>query len=95
MDKLRLTMFIGMFSVGGGQQMVYELIRKLDRSKIDIEVICYEGRADTRIESEIEQICTVRYLDAKGKVTIEKIKKVSILLIKLFYRCLIVTFFSF
>lgn len=76
MRKLRLTMFIGLLSVGGAQQMVCELVKKLDRNRVDIHVICYEGRAYTRIEREIEAYCTVTYLDAKGKVTLSKVKHV-------------------
>lgn len=76
MSKVRLTLLLGSFTTGGGQRVVYELLKKIDYTKIEVQVICYEGRANHKIESEIEQFCSVLYLDAKGKITFSKIKKV-------------------
>lgn len=73
MSKLRLTIFIGSFTVGGGQQVVYELLRKIDQSRVAVNVICYEGKVNTRTEQEIEELCPITYLNAKGKITLRKI----------------------
>lgn len=76
MRPLKVTIVLGSLSVGGGQQVVYELIRKIDPAKVLIHVICYEGKVYTKNEQELEKICSCTYLDAGGRISLKTMKKV-------------------
>lgn len=50
MDKIKVAIVTADFSIGGGQQVVYELARNLDPNVVDVRVICYGGHADTELD---------------------------------------------
>ena len=72
----KLLMILGDFSIGGGQNMVYELSREIDKEKYDVHILCYHGHANTSIEAKAEKIAKVKYLDVVGRITPNSIKKV-------------------
>lgn len=76
MKKIRLTVFLGSFTVGGGQQVVYEILKKLDRNQADVTVICYEGRVHTPLEAAVEKLVKLVYLNESGTITLGKARTV-------------------
>ena len=76
MRRLRVTIFFGGFTIGGGQNVVYESIKNIDQSQVDLTVICYEGKANTTMEQEAEKSCSIVYLNEKGKVTLAKARRI-------------------
>lgn len=77
MKKLNLAIIIGCLSVGGGQKVVYQLIKKLDPSLVSVSLICYEGKSGTDDECELEKICNVIYLNEVGKITLAKMRRIG------------------
>ena len=76
MKKIRLTVFIGSFTIGGGQRVVCETLRKLDRSLVDVTVICYESRVHTALEATVEELVKPVYLNEGGTVTLKKARRI-------------------
>ena len=54
MKLKKVVILVENFRVGGGQYMVYELIKNLDTERIDYKVICYTGKRGTPLEKEME-----------------------------------------
>lgn len=65
---LRLVILVEGFNIGGAQRMVYEQIRYIDPSKVQLLVICYQSKKNTYLEDEVEKLCKVKYLDIDGHV---------------------------
>lgn len=63
-----LLIIIDNLLIGGGQTVVLELVKNLDCSKYKVVVLCYGVKRDTSIEKELEELCTVKYLNIKGKI---------------------------
>ena len=63
-----LIIIIG-FEIGGAQNMVYELIRCMDRNKFNLNVLCYGCRIENTLTEKIEKIQKIEYLGVKGKIT--------------------------
>lgn len=76
MTKLRVTVFFGGFTIGGGQRVVSEIIKNIDQSQIELTVLCFEGKANTAMEQEAEKVCSIIYLNEKGKVTLAKARRI-------------------
>lgn len=74
--RKRLTVLVDEFRVGGAQHMVYELIRNLDRERLDVEVLCYKKRADGDLSAWVEELCPVTYLGIEGQITPRNIWRV-------------------
>ena len=77
MGRIKLAIIISRFAIGGAENMVYELIKKIDQSRFEVHVICYMPRCNTTLEMKAEKICSIHYLDIFGHVGFSEIKKVS------------------
>ncbi len=69
MDKTRLTLLLGSFSEGGAEHMVYELARCIDKTRFDVQVLCYGFKMNTALEQCVEKICPVTWLNKGGTIT--------------------------
>ncbi|MCH1940705.1 glycosyltransferase [Holdemania massiliensis] len=67
--KTKLLIVLGGFEIGGAQNMVYELLRCIDRTVYEVDVLCYGKQLDNDLSNKIEQIQSVRYLGVKEKIT--------------------------
>lgn len=76
MEKIRVTVFIGSFTIGGGQRVVCETLRQLDPSQVDVTVICYEGRTHTALETAVEELLKPVYLNEGGTITPQKARRI-------------------
>ena len=69
MNKKRLTVVLGDFSVGGAQHMVYELLQNIDTDCFTVHVLCYEKWCDSVMERQLGKRYPITYLDQGGTVT--------------------------
>ncbi len=64
-----LLIVIDNLSVGGGQNMVYELVKNIDSEKFSVTILCYGIKRNTAIEKNLEVICKVIYMNITGHIT--------------------------
>lgn len=76
MKKVKVLFVIGQMNEGGGQHMVYELIKYLDQNIYEVIILCYEGKSDSELEKKAESICCIQYMHEKGKITAKAMYKV-------------------
>ncbi|MBR6165053.1 MAG: glycosyltransferase [Clostridia bacterium] len=76
MEKLRLLIFIGSLSVGGGQMVAAQIVKNIDKTGIEISVLCYEGQTYSELEKEVEKNCSVEFLHERGKITPGKMLRI-------------------
>jgi len=69
MRKKRLVILLDCFSIGGAENMVYELIKKLDANLFDVQVLCYMKPRDTQLEKNVKELCPLIHLNQSGMVT--------------------------
>ena len=67
--KKRLLIVIGCLGVGGAEHMIYELAKNVDRSQFEVNVLCYNPSKGTEEELQMEQVCSVTYLDTMGNIS--------------------------
>lgn len=67
--KKKLLIVLTSFDMGGAQNMVYELLRCIDRNKFEVSVLCYGTRANNTLTEKLEEIQYVKYLNIVGKIT--------------------------
>lgn len=72
----KILMLFGDWSMGGGQNMVYELSKEIDPDKFDVHILCFAGRNFSSLEQRAEKCLKINYLDIKGKIGIVSILKV-------------------
>ena len=73
---IKLLIVLESFQVGGGQRMVYELIKKFDYSSMSVRVLCVGNRVNNDLERAVESLVPVAYLGFTGKVTVRRIARV-------------------
>ncbi len=71
--KIRVLIVTADFSIGGGQQVVYELAKNLNPDNVEAAVLCYAGHVDTVADRKAKDEFKVIYLRDKGKANISKI----------------------
>ncbi len=71
---LKTAIMLESFSVGGAQRVVSELVKNLDKTQIDLRVICCEERVDTAMAREIEKVAQVVYLNTNGQNILKRFK---------------------
>jgi len=74
--KYVLLEIIDNLSVGGGENMLSELIKHMDFSRYKVFVVCYGPKLNTHIEKKVEQICEVIYLSITHSITPRDMVKV-------------------
>lgn len=70
-----LTILPGL-ATGGAENMVYELCKQLGKKDIDNYILCYCGKQNTALESKIEKVAKVTYLNCSGTVNVKNIRAV-------------------
>lgn len=66
--KKRLVILLGGFAIGGAEHMVYELVKHINRERYNVTVLCYMPKQNTALESQVEKICQVLYLNETGTI---------------------------
>lgn len=56
--------------------MVYELCKQLKKGGIDNVILCFRGKQNTALESKVEKIANVIYLNCQGTVSLGNIRTV-------------------
>lgn len=74
--SMKVTILLGSFSVGGAENMVYELVRHIDPERATISVLCYGERENNSLTKKVEAVTDVRYLGLKGGISLTSIRKV-------------------
>ena len=72
----KLLIIIGDLSVGGGQNMVSELVGAIDKNSWKIDILCYAKKTNTEIERRAEEYANITYLNTNGKIGFTAICKV-------------------
>ena len=70
---IKVVMMIENFSIGGAQNMLYNLIKEIDRNEFEPHVICYRSQAKTELENRVCEICDVTFLNIKGRVSVRDV----------------------
>lgn len=73
---IKVLTVVANMSEGGGQHMIYELIRHMNTSKYQMELLCYAGRVNSALEKKIEKVCNIDYLNENGTLTIGSYRRV-------------------
>jgi len=66
-SRKKVLIYISNLEVGGAQNMVYELVRKI--TNYDIEILCHSERPNNHIAEKLEKLCKITFLNFKGKTT--------------------------
>lgn len=67
--KKSLLIVISGFEIGGAQNMVYEMLRCINRQEFDVNVLCYGAYKKNSLTEKINKIQDVKYLGITGKIT--------------------------
>lgn len=73
---MKLLTILPGFATGGAENMVYELCKQLGKKDIDNYILCYCGKQNTALESKVEKVAKVTYLNCSGTVNIKNIRAV-------------------
>lgn len=76
MKKIKLTVILDCFSIGGAEHMVYELLKNIDTDHFDVSVLCYMCKQNTPLEQQVESLFPITYLNHTGQITIGTILRV-------------------
>ena len=60
MRKIRVCIVTADLSIGGGQQVVYELAKNLVGSSVDFEVLCYAGKSESYADSKADGLFPIQ-----------------------------------
>ena len=72
-DRKTLLLVIHALNIGGGERVVTELVKKIEKEKYSVEVLIIGKRIENALTEIVEKSVPVRYLDISGKVTPRKI----------------------
>lgn len=73
---MKLLTILPGFATGGAENMVYELCKQLGKKDIDNYILCYCGKQNTALESKVEKIAKVIYLNCSGTVSVNSVRTV-------------------
>ena len=74
--KPRVLIVTADLSIGGGQQVVYELAKNLNKEEVEVAVLCYAGHADSVADKKAKNEFNTIYLEEKGPASISKIWRI-------------------
>ena len=78
MYPINVVIILGSLVIGGAENMVYELARKLDKTKVNAIVISLSSRIGNDLEKKFDVAkIPVKYIDVHGHITIGKLLKVN------------------
>ena len=66
---IKVLTILPSLSMGGAENMAYELIKNLDQTKYEPTVICYGPKRGTVLERKMERVCDVVYLNIDDSIT--------------------------
>ena len=72
----KIVFILGGFAMGGAEHMVYEELKKIDRNKFKVYVLCYGCRLNTDLEKDVENIVPIKFLNISGTITISGMMRV-------------------
>lgn len=64
----KILTIVPSLNMGGAEHMAYELIKNLDLSQYEPAVICYGPKRNTPLETKMETVCKVKYLDIQKSI---------------------------
>lgn len=73
---MRVTILLRSFTVGGAENMVYELARHIAKDKAEVSILCYGKREDNALSAMAEKVCPVKYLSLTGEISLASVKTV-------------------
>lgn len=77
MCPINVVIILGPLVIGGAENMVYELVRKLDKTQVNATVISLHSRTGSSLEKKFDDAkIPVKYIDVHGHITIGKLLKV-------------------
>lgn len=71
--KKKVLIILPSFTIGGAENMVYELSNNINTEYFDVVVLCYCGKQNTSLEKKAEHRIDVHYVNCAGTVTCSKI----------------------
>ena len=74
-SRRRLLIIINALSMGGAEQMVYQLVRSLNK-EYQPQILCYGSFQGNALEAKIEKVCPVKYLGIKSRIGIKEYRLV-------------------
>lgn len=73
---MKILIMISSLFVGGAENMVYELVKELDKSHNEVEVLCIQSRYGNELEKKIENIVKVHYAQIDEKFNLKNLSKI-------------------
>jgi len=74
--KKKLLIIVNALNIGGAENMIYELIKFINRDKYCPEILCYGKYQGNHLESKIAETCNIQYVGVTEKINIKSIIKV-------------------
>ena len=69
--KIKILLLMNQLGIGGAENMVYNLAKKLIALEADVQIVCCGSKLNNALESKIESVCNVTYLNLNGRVTFQ------------------------
>lgn len=69
--KIKILLLMNQLGIGGAENMVYNLAKKLIAMEADVQIVCCGSKLNNALESKIESVCNVTYLNLNGRVTFQ------------------------
>lgn len=73
---MKVLIMISSLSVGGAENMIYELTKQIDKKQYEVEILCIQSRYGNNLEEKIEKYAKVYYLEIDGAFCLGNIKKI-------------------
>lgn len=76
-DKIKVVIIHNAFLIGGAENMVFELAKNLDKSRVEAKIITLRSRFGTALEEKVDKAgLQNEYAECSGRVTLKKLLKV-------------------
>lgn len=69
--KPNILLLINKLGIGGAENMVYNLAKELIAIEADVQIVCCGSKLNNVLESKVESVCNVTYLNLNGRVTFQ------------------------
>ena len=69
--KTKILLLINKLGIGGAENMVYNLAKELTAMGENVSIVCCGSRLNNALESKVESVCNVIYLNLNGRVTFQ------------------------
>lgn len=75
-EQKKLLIIVGALSMGGAENMIYELVKFINQERYNVKVICYGKKQNNTLEDKVSKLCCVEYLGVTGRINLRVFKKV-------------------